>query len=424
MQRIQRLSNHVGPSPQPLIAEHKCSGMDVDDNAAYIVSAVRTPIGSFGGELASVGATELGAIIVKAALERAAVSPDSVDEVFVGNVLSAGLGQAPAKQVSLKAGIPNTVPCTTVNKVCSSGMKAVMFGAQAIELGQANICVAAGTENMSQVPFYSKQTRFGARMGHSTLEDGMIKDGLWDVYNDYHMGNAAELCARTYSLSRTAQDDYAIESYKRAAAANKDGLLVNEIVPVSIKARRGPVKVISEDSEFSRVNFDKLKKLRPAFDRSGKGSVTAGNGSVLSDGSSALVLASGSAVKRLGLKPIAKIVSYADAAKAPEEFTTAPAVAMEKALARADLTLDEIDFFEINEAFSVVVLANMKLLGLPLHKVNIFGGAVSLGHPLGCSGSRILCTLANVLNQKRGKYGCAAICNGGGGASAVIIERM
>lgn len=387
----------------------------------YIVSAVRTAIGSFMGALSSVPAPKLGAAAIKGALEKAGVSPEDVNEVFMGCVLQGNMGQAPAKQASLGAGIPNTVPCTTVNKVCASGMKSVMFGAQAIQLGDAHVVVAGGMENMSQVPHYY-YARDGVKFGHTQLTDGMLKDGLWDVYNDYHMGNAAEQCASTHNITREAQDEFAINSYKKSQAAAAAGKFNSTIIPVSIPQRRGEPVVVDADEEPGKVKFEKIPNLRPAFIKDG--TVTAANASTLNDGAAALVLASAEAVAKLGLKPIAKITGYADAAKAPEWFTTAPADAIPKAMGKAGVTHDQVDAYEINEAFSVVSIANNQLLGLDAAKVDQFGGAVSLGHPLGASGARILVTLLNVLADKGGKTGVAGICNGGGGASALVLERV
>ncbi|MCB9230202.1 MAG: acetyl-CoA C-acyltransferase [Bacteroidia bacterium] len=386
----------------------------------FIVSAARTAIGSFLGTLSAIPATKLGSIAIKGALDRAGVSPDNVDEVYMGNVLQANEGQAPARQASLGAGIPVTVPCTTVNKVCASGTKSMMFAAQAIQLEDAHIVVAGGMENMSLVPHYLPNQRTGTKFGHLTALDGMLKDGLWDVYNDYHMGNAGEVCAVGCNISREAQDEFAIESYKRSQA-NID-MLAKEIVPVEIPQRKGDPMLFAKDEEPFAVDFAKIPSLRPVFKKDG--TVTAANASTLNDGAAALVLASGEAVKHHNLKPLAKIIGYADAAKAPEWFTTAPADAIPKAIAKAGLTIDDIDFFEINEAFSVVALANMAELGITSDKVNVFGGAVSIGHPLGASGARIMVTLLNVLEQKGGKYGCIGICNGGGGASAMVVERV
>jgi acetyl-CoA C-acetyltransferase len=386
----------------------------------YIVSAVRTPIGSFGGSLSSVPATKLGAIAIKAALERSGVKAEQVDEVFMGNVLQAGEGQAPVTQASIYSGIPNTVPGTTINKVCASGMKSVMLAAQSIMLGHNDIVVAGGMENMSLVPFYLDKARKGYGYGHGQIQDGVLKDGLWDVYNEYPMGNAAELLAKENNITREEQDAFAIESYTRAAAAWAAGKFADEVVPVTVEGKV-PVTV-SEDEEYKKVNFDKIPGLKPVFIKDG--TVTAANASTLNDGASALVLVSKEKAEELGLKPIAKIRSFADAQQAPEWFTTAPAKALPKAIAAAGLEQKDIEFFEINEAFSAVAIGNNRLLGLDPAKVNVNGGAVAIGHPLGSSGSRIIVTLLNVLKQNGGKIGAAAVCNGGGGASAIVVELV
>lgn len=387
----------------------------------YIISAVRTPIGSFGGALSGLTATKLGAEAIKGALKKAGVDAKDVDEVFMGNVLSANLGQAPARQAALFAGLPDTVPCTTVNKVCSSGLKAVMLGTQSILLGDADIIVAGGMESMSNVPHYIDSVRKGMKLGHGQLTDGMIKDGLWDVYNDYHMGNAADATAKERNITREQQDELAVESYKRSAKATEEGNFKDEIIPVEIKTRKGTV-VVDEDEEFKNVRFEKIPSLRPVFSK--EGTVTAANASTINDGAAALVLMSKAKAESLGLKPLAKIIGYGDAAQAPEWFTTAPSKAIPKAIEKAGLKLDDIDYFEINEAFAVVSLAVMQDLGLDKEKVNIWGSGVSLGHPLGATGARILVTLVNVLNRKNAKYGAAGLCNGGGGSSAVVIEKM
>ncbi len=387
----------------------------------YIISAVRTPMGSFLGGLSSVPATELGAIAIKGALERANLSGNHIDEVYMGNVLQAGVGQAPARQAAMGAGLSKEVPCTTINKVCASGMKSIILGAQSILAGDNEIVVAGGMENMSQTPHYL-DGRNGMKFGNIAMLDGITKDGLLDVYSKVPMGNCAELCAKEYGFSREDQDQFAITSYKRAAAAWQTGKFNNEIVPVSVPQRKGDPIVIAEDEEYKNVFLDKIPSLRPAFDK--EGTITAANASTLNDGASALVLASKEAVEKHGLKPIAKIVSYADAAHEPEWFTTAPSKAVPKALAKANLTTSDVDFWELNQAFSVVGLANTKILGLDPEKVDVHGGAVALGHPLGNSGSRVIVTLINVLLQNNGKVGGAAICNGGGGASAMIIELV
>lgn len=385
-----------------------------------IVSAARTPIGSFLGALSTVPAPRLGAVAIKGALDKIGLKPELVDEVLMGNVVQAGTGQAPARQAAIYAGIPNTVPCTTVNKVCASGMKAVMQGAQAIALGDAEIVVAGGMENMSLIPHYL-HARTGTKFGPTTLIDGMQKDGLVDAYDEHAMGVCADACATEYKFSREEQDAFAIQSYKRSAAAWQAGKFDNEVVPVEVPQRRGDALVVSKDEEYTNVNLEKIPQLRPAFTKDG--TVTAANASTINDGAGAVVLMSKDKATELGLTPLATIKSYADAAHEPEWFTTAPAKALPKALNKAGISIDDVDFFEFNEAFSVVGLANMKLLSLNDSKVNINGGAVSLGHPLGCSGVRIIITLLNILQQNDAKIGAAAICNGGGGASAIIIER-
>ena len=385
-----------------------------------IVSAVRTPIGSFLGGLSTIPAPKLGAVAIKGALDKINLKPDLVDEVLMGNVVQAGTGQAPARQAAIYAGIPNTVPCTTVNKVCASGMKAVMQAAQAIALGDANIVVAGGMENMSLIPHYL-HARTATKFGPVAMEDGMQKDGLVDAYDNNAMGVCADACATEYKFSREEQDDYAIQSYKRSAAAWDSGKYNNEVVPVEVPQRRGDAKLVTKDEEYTNVILDKIPSLRPAFTKDG--TVTAANASTINDGAAALVLMSRDKAIEMGLKPLATIKSYADAAQEPKWFTTAPAKALPKALDKAGISINEVDYFEFNEAFSVVGLANMKLLGLKDSKVNVNGGAVSLGHPLGCSGARIIVTLLNVLEQNNAKIGAATICNGGGGASAIIIER-
>lgn len=390
-------------------------------NEVYIISAVRTPMGSFGGSLSSVPATKLGAAAIKGALSKAGVDPSHVDEVFMGNVLQANLGQAPARQAAIFAGIGENVPCTTVNKVCASGMKSISLGAQSILLGDNDVVVVGGMENMSQVPHYYV-ARNATKLGNVSMIDGMVKDGLTDVYNKVHMGNCAEKCATEHNFSREDQDNFAIESYKRSAAAWADGKFDNEIVPVEVPQRKGDPIVVSEDEEYKNVKMDKIPNLRPVFEK--EGTITAANASTLNDGASALILMSKEKAEELGLTPIAKIKGYADAAQAPEWFTTAPAKAVPKALAKAGLESNDIDYWELNQAFSVVGLANTKLLGLDPAKVDVNGGAVALGHPLGSSGSRIVVTLINVLKQNGGKYGAAGICNGGGGASAMVIENV
>lgn len=386
----------------------------------FIVGIARTPIGSLNGALAAIGAPQLGATAIRAALERAGVKPEQVNEVYMGNVISANLGQAPANQASIYAGIPTNVPCTTVNKVCASGMKAIMLGAQSIQLGDNDLVVAGGMESMSNVPYYLEKARNGYRLGHGQVIDGILRDGLWDPYKDFHMGSAAELCAAQYKISREDQDAYAAESYQRAAKAYLNGYFRNELVPVEIGGKQ-PV-VVSEDEEYKKVNFEKMTALKPAFQK--EGTITAANASKINDGAAAVVLASAAMVKTLGLKPLASIISFADASQAPEWFTTTPIKAINKALAKAQLKIGDMDFAEINEAFSCVAIANAKDLGLPPEKLNVWGGAVALGHPIGCSGARIVVTLTSVLQQNVGRYGVAGICNGGGGASAMVIERM
>lgn len=385
-----------------------------------IVSVARTPIGSFMGSLSTIPAPKLGAIAIKGALDKINMSPDKVDEVLMGNVVQAGTGQAPARQAAIFAGIPDTVPCTTVNKVCASGMKAVMQGAQSIALGDTSVVIAGGMENMSLIPHYLHM-RTGQKFGPSTLIDGMQKDGLVDVYDQNAMGVCADACAVEYDFSREDQDNFAIQSYKRSAEAWKSGKFSDEVVPVEVPQRRGEPIIVSEDEEYKNVKLDKIPALRPAFSKDG--TVTAANASTINDGAAALVLMSAEKAKELGLKPIASIKSYADAAQEPKWFTTAPAKALPKAIAKAGISMEDVDYFEFNEAFAVVGLANMKLLKLKDNNVNVNGGAVSLGHPLGCSGARIIITLLSVLEQNNGKIGAAAICNGGGGASAIILER-
>ena len=388
----------------------------------YIVSAVRTPIGSWGGALKDFSATKLGSIAIKGALERAGIAPGEVNEVLMGSVMQANLGQAPARQAARFAGIPDDVPCTTVNKVCASGMKAVMQGAQAIMLGDADVVVAGGMESMSNVPFYSENMRWGNKYGNVTMIDGLAKDGLTDVYHNYPMGNCADLCATEYKISREAQDEYAVSSYKRSQAAWDAGKFDNEIVPVEVPQKKGDALKITKDEDPWNVKFDKIAGLRPAFTKDG--TATAANSSTMNDGASALVLMSKEKAEALGIKPIAKIKGYADAEQAPEWFTTTPSVAVPKAVAKAGLKMEDINYFELNEAFSTVALANMQIMKLNPAHVNVNGGAVALGHPLGSSGARIIVTLISVLQQNGGKYGVAGICNGGGGASSVVIELM
>ncbi|REC50034.1 acetyl-CoA C-acyltransferase [Chryseobacterium pennipullorum] len=388
----------------------------------FIVSAVRTPMGSFMGSLSTVPATKLGSAAVKGALDKIGLDPANVQEIYMGNVLQAGEGQAPARQVALGAGLSVNTPSTTVNKVCASGMKAVTMAAQAIKAGDADVIVAGGMENMSLVPHYYN-ARVATKLGDIKMQDGMVLDGLTDVYNKVHMGVCAEKCAVDYSITREDQDNFAVESYKRSAKAWSEGKFNEEIVPVSIPQRKGEPVIFAEDEEYKAVNFDRIATLPTVFKKE-EGTVTAANASTLNDGASALILVSKEKMEELGLKPLAKIISYADAAQEPENFTTAPAKALPIALKKAGLEVSDIDFFEFNEAFSVVGLANNKILGLDAAKVNVNGGAVALGHPLGSSGSRIIVTLINVLKQNNAKYGAAAICNGGGGASAIVIENI
>jgi acetyl-CoA C-acetyltransferase len=390
-------------------------------NEVYIVSAKRTPVGSFGGMLAGVGTTKLGAIAIKSAIESAGIKPEDVQEVLMGCVLQGNLGQAPARQAAKFAGLPDSVICTTVNKVCASGMKAITLAAQSIMLGHADVIVAGGMENMSMAPYYLEQARNGYRLGHGTVIDGILKDGLTDVYSQTHMGISGELCAKECNITRADQDEYAIESYKRAAAAWESGAFRQEIAAVEIQVK-GETKVLSEDEEYRNVKFDKIPQLKPVFQK--EGTITAANASTLNDGASAVVLMSKQKAESLGLKPLAKIVSFADAEQAPEWFTTTPSKAIPKALKMAGKSLDEVDYFEINEAFSVVSIANNRELKLDPARVNINGGAVSLGHPIGSSGCRIVVSLIHILHQKNAKTGVAGICNGGGGATAIVIEKM
>jgi len=386
-----------------------------------IVSACRTPIGSFNGALSSVPATKLGSIVLKEALERIKLAPDQVDEVIMGCVLPAAQGQAPARQATLGAGLPTSVECMTINKVCGSGLKSVMLAAQAIMLGDAEIVAAGGMENMSQTPYYLEKARQGYRMGHGKVVDGMVKDGLWDVYNDFHMGNAAEICAKEKAISREEQDTFATTSYKRAQAAQENGWFNEELVSVSIPQRKGDPIIVSQDEEPGKVNFEKMTKLRPAFNK--EGTVTAANASKINDGAAALVVMSAEKAKELNLIPLARIVAQSSFAQTPEWFTTAPVFAMKKVLDKANLSLDDIDIFEINEAFSVVLLAAQNELNIPLEKINIHGGAVALGHPIGASGTRILTTLLYAMKRTDAKRGLATLCIGGGEASALIVER-
>lgn len=387
-----------------------------------IVAAGRTPIGSFMGSLSSTPAPRLGSIVIKGLLNKINLDPSLVDEVFMGNVLQAGLGQAPARQAALGAGIPKEVPCTTVNKVCASGMKSITLGAQAIALGDAEIVIAGGMENMSLTPHYLPASRNGKKFGNITMIDGLAFDGLTDPYARELMGVFADETAKKYNFSREEQDQFAIESYRRAAEAWEKGKFKNEIIPVKIPTRKGEPVIFDEDEEYQKVHFEKIPSLRPAFLK--EGTVTAANASTLNDGAAAVILMSEEKTKELGLTPLASVLAYGDAAHEPEWFTTSPAKALPRALSKAGISIDEVDYFELNEAFSVVGLVNIKLLSLDKNKVNINGGAVSLGHPLGCSGARIVVTLLNVLKQNHGKIGAAAICNGGGGASALVIENL
>lgn len=388
----------------------------------YIMSAIRTPLGSFGGILSSLTAIELGSIAIKGALEKAGVAASEVDEVYFGNVVSANLGQAPARQAALGAGIPNTVPCTTVNKVCASGTKAIMLAAQAIMSGHGDVFIAGGMESMSNIPYYIPKARFGYKYGNAELIDGLDRDGLRDPYQQHAMGVFADATAVKYGISREEQDAFAIQSYKRAALATESGRFRDEIVPVPVPQRKGDPLMVSEDEEYKNVNFDKIASLRPAFTKDG--TVTAANASTINDGASALVIMSKEKADALGLKPLARILGFADAEHEPEWFTTAPTIAVPKALKRAGIGKDEVDFYELNEAFAVVALTFNKVMELPQEKVNVFGGSVALGHPLGASGARIVTTLCNVLAHNGGKIGAVGICNGGGGASALVLEKM
>ncbi len=388
----------------------------------FIVSMGRTPVGCFGGALAGFTAPQLGAIAIKGALQKANITGDLVNEVFMGNVLSANVGQAPATQAMIAAGIPNTVPSTTINKVCASGSKAIMLGAQTIMNGQNDIVVAGGMESMSNVPYYLDKARNGYRLGHGQITDGLVKDGLWDVYKDFHMGNAGELCAREHNITREEQDQFAIESYTKAKAAFDKKAFDAEIIPVEIPVRGKDPILLKEDEQYTKVNFDKIKTLKPVFDKNG--SITAANASPLSDGASAVVLMSGEKVKELGIKPLAQIIGFGDAAHAPEWFTTAPSLAVPKALKMANIDIKDVDYFEFNEAFAVVGLINNRLLNVDSKKVNVYGGAIALGHALGNSGCRILITLTSILHNEGGNVGVIGICNGGGGASAIAIKKI
>lgn len=386
----------------------------------FIVAAKRTPTGGFLGNFAEVSATELGAAAIKATIDATSIDPKNIDAVYMGNVLSANLGQSPARQASKFAGIPDETDCTTVNKVCAAGMKATVIGAQQIELGLEHLVITGGMESMSNVPHYTNK-RKANKLGHETLTDGLLKDGLTDVYNHSHMGNAAELCAEKYHISREQQDEYALQSYEKATNATTQGKFKEEVIPFKLRIKQNEV-VKNDDEDIYKIIPEKVSKLKPSFVEDG--TITAANASNLNDGAAALLLASAEAVEKYNLKPLARIIGYADAALAPEWFTIAPSVAIPKALRRANLVLEAIDFFEINEAYAAVALANQKILGLDPAKVNVYGGAVAIGHPLGASGARIICTLVSVLRQEKGKYGVAAICNGGGGATAIVIENL
>ncbi|MEY4097625.1 MAG: hypothetical protein RL170_469 [Bacteroidota bacterium] len=388
----------------------------------YIVAAVRTPIGSFGGSLSSISATALGGIAIKGALEKAGLSKDSIDEVIMGSVIQAGLGQAPARQAAKAAGLPNKVICTTINKVCASGMKSIAIAAQNIMLGDADIIIAGGMESMSNVPFYNTSQRWGNKYGDVVLQDGLAKDGLVDVYDKVAMGNFADACALKYNVSREAQDAFAVDSYKKAQMAMEKGWFKDEIIPVEIPQKKGATLMVDKDEEPLKVNFDKLAQLNPAFSK--EGTVTAANASTMNDGAAAIVLMSAEKAKELGIQPIAIIKGFADAEQDPKWFTTSPSLALPKALAKANVQINEIDFFEFNEAFSVVGIVNTEILKIDPTKVNVHGGAVALGHPLGCSGARIVVSLVHILRKHKAKYGAAAICNGGGGASAMVIELV
>ncbi len=388
----------------------------------YIASAVRTPIGSFGGQLSRFTAVQLGTFAIQGALEKSGVDPTEVNEVYMGNVLSAGLGQAPARQAAIGAKIPDNVPCTTVNKVCSSGMKSIILGAQSIMLGINDVVVAGGMESMSNVPFYVPKARFGYKYGHGQLTDGLMHDGLWEAYNEFPMGSCADNTAKEMNISREAQDEFAIASYKKVAASTEAGDFKDEIIPVAIPQRKGDPIIMDTDEEYTNVNFDKIPSLRPVFNK--EGTVTAANASTINDGASALVLVSKEKAEELGLNLIAKIKGFGDAAQEPLWFTTAPSKAIPKALAHAGVDHADVDFWEINEAFAAVALANKAELNLDEEKLNVFGGAVAMGHPLGTSGARIVTTLCSVLDQKGGKIGVAGICNGGGGASALVVEKI
>tara|TARA_Y100000746_G_scaffold146352_1_gene125209 strand:+ start:147 stop:1331 length:1185 start_codon:yes stop_codon:yes gene_type:complete len=394
----------------------------VKKKEVFIISAIRTPLGSFGGVFSNLSATKLGSEAIIGVLKKSNLNPKNINEVFMGNVCSANLGQAPARQAALGAGIPDTVPCTTINKVCSSGAKSIMLGSQSILLGQSDIVIAGGMENMSRIPYYIPKARYGYKYGNSELIDGLHKDGLLDPFSELSMGVFADKTAEKYNISRQQQDEFAIRSYKNSAHSNNSGIFANELVEVSITQKNGEQLLINKDEEYKNVNFEKIPKLKAAFSKNG--TVTAANSSTMNDGASALILASAEAIKKHNLSPIAKILSFADSAHAPEWFTTAPTKAAPKALKIAKMTTDDVDYFEVNEAFSVVPLAFNKILDIDINKVNVHGGAVSLGHPLGASGARIVATLSNVLKTRDATIGCASICNGGGGASSIVIERV
>tara|TARA_B100001778_G_scaffold334768_1_gene347648 strand:+ start:1209 stop:2393 length:1185 start_codon:yes stop_codon:yes gene_type:complete len=394
----------------------------VKKKEVFIISAIRTPFGSFGGVFSNLSATKLGSEAIIGVLKKSNLNPKNINEVFMGNVCSADLGQAPARQAALGAGIPDTVPCTTINKVCSSGAKSIMLGSQSILLGQSDIVIAGGMENMSRIPYYIPKARYGYKYGNSELIDGLHKDGLLDPFSELSMGVFADKTAEKYNISRQQQDEFAIRSYKNSAHSNNSGIFANELVEVSITQKNGEQLLINKDEEYKNVNFEKIPKLKAAFSKNG--TVTAANSSTMNDGASALILASAEAIKKHNLSPIAKILSFADSAHAPEWFTTAPTKAAPKALKIAKMTTDDVDYFEVNEAFSVVPLAFNKILDIDINKVNVHGGAVSLGHPLGASGARIVATLSNVLKTRDATIGCASICNGGGGASSIVIERV
>jgi acetyl-CoA C-acetyltransferase len=391
-------------------------------NKVFILSAVRTPIGGFCGALSPLSATQLGTEVIGAAVREAGISAELVQEVYMGNVLSANLGQSPARQASRFAGLPDTTDCTTVNKVCASGLKAITLGAQAIMTGQADIVVAGGMESMSNVPFYASGVRRGTKLGNTALTDGIIKDGLWDVYNDFHMGSAGELCAKEFGFSREEQDEYAALSYRRALEAMQQHKFDREIIPIAVPGPKGTSTVVQEDEDPHKAQFDKIPRLQPVFDPDG--TITAANASNLNDGAAAVVLISERKMQELALAPLARLVGFADAARAPEWFTIAPSDAVTKVLQNTGRTTADIDFYEINEAYACVALANSRLLGIPVKKLNVYGGAVALGHPIGTSGARIMCTLLSVLHQEQGHYGIAAVCNGGGGATAALVERV